>query len=576
MAFNNQPQPKSLAPGLSTHSLVSMGMLLMSGSVYAQQAPNAGSLLKEQPKPFVQPAAPSQMAPVEPAAKAPAEHGPKVLVKGFRVQGNLLIPEAELQAQIESAIGKELSFVQLHSLTLQLTGYYIQKGYLARVFLPPQDIKDGIVTIQIVEGKRGSVKVDAQGKRIDGDRLREFMDAGLPQGDAIDLNALDKTMRIVNELPGVDAKMAIATGKEEGQIGLVITAKDKPLLGYAAALNNGGSRGTGEYQAIGSLSLNNPTGHFDAASLLLSASEGSAYLRADYRIAVGNRGLQLGVNASHLDYKIVQSGLTALKPKGNADTFGVSGSYPLVRRANSNLSVSGGYDDKTLIDRTDVGETSHRHNTVANLGLGGYTQGVGAVYSFATTLTVGNSDQRNAAARTADDATRKSQGGFTKLGYNLAYLRALNEHWNLNAKLGGQFASKNLDSSERMSLGGPNAVRAYPVGESSGDEAHVASLDLIRKMSDRLTLSVFVDSGMVVINKNTWANWNAGNPSMPNSYVLSGMGAGADWRINSQVLLSASLSTPVGRNPGRDASGNNSDGSPQSRLRGWLALTAQF
>lgn len=467
----------------------------------------------------------------------------------------------------------------MNGISQSLAGYYIQKGYLARVVIPPQEIKGGIVEIQIIEGQRGSLNIDNQGQRLNAARLTAFIDTRVAADAPLNLAALGEAMNILNEQPGVDAKVAIVPGKGEGKIGLNVTAKDKPLTGYTLGFNNQGSRGTGEYQWSGGINLNNPSGNLDAASLLFNASEGSTYARADYRIAVGNNGLQLGVNTSHLDYNIVQSGLTALKPNGTASTSGLSASYPLARRSDWNLSLTGSYDDKTLIDKTTTGETGNRHVTVTNLGIAGYTMGSavgGAMLSFGASLSLGDSDQRNASARATDATTRKVQGNFTKLAYNLGYLRPLNADWTLNAALRGQFAAQNLDSTERMSLGGPNAVRAYPVGESSGDEAWIVSLNLGRKLSSELNANFFLDSGTVRLNKNTWTNWNSTNPRQPNSYTLNGIGAGLDWRINRLALLTASVAVPLGSNPGRDANDLNADGSPQSRVRGWLALNAQF
>ena len=48
------------------------------------------------------------------------------------------------------------------------------------------------------------------------------------------------------------------------------------------------------------------------------------------------------------------------------------------------------------------------------------------------------------------------QGRFNKLGASLAYLQPLGGAWRASAALRGQLADKNLDSTERFSLGGPN------------------------------------------------------------------------------------------------------------------------
>ena len=168
-----------------------------------------------------------------------------------------------------------------------------------------------------------------------------------------------------------------------------------------------------------------------------------------------------------------------------------------------------------------------------------------------------------------------TSGSFSKISYNADYLRLITQSWSLNATLRGQFANKNLDSVERFDLGGPNGVRAYPVGEASGDEGWLLSLSASDKISDTLAANVFLDTGSVRLNRNTWAGWNAGNTNLPNTYQLSGVGIGFDWRFSPMALLAFSIAAPLGNNPGRDSNGLNSDGY-NNHARAWLSLNTQF
>lgn len=553
--------------------VVCVAFLILSPSLVLA-APDAGDILRQQPKP---PAAVSpQKAPVAPEVPAATEKdiGPKILVKGFRIQGALLIPEAELVAQLKDAIGKELSFRQLQGTTTVLIAYYAQKGYLARVILPEQDIKDGIVTLQVIEGRRGNMRIDSNGARIDAARVERFIDHRLANGEAMNIPNLGEALNILNEQPGIAVTSSLALGKGEGDIDLIVNANEKPLVDVSIGANNHGSRGTGVLQANGGITLSNPTGHLDAASLMTNISDGTTYGRLDYSFAAGDAGLRLGTNASHLSYRLTQSSFSALQAKGTADTVGLTASYPLARRTEFNLSLTGSYDDKRLVDNTVAGETGNRHVRVSNLGLSGYTQN-GSIISFGGNYSFGNSDQRNAAALATDATARQVQGSFSKVSYNAGYLRPITQSWSFNATLRGQFASKNLDSAERFSLGGPDGVRAYPIGEAGADEGWLLSLTATDKLSDTLATNVFFDTGGVRLNRNIWANWNASNTNLPNTYQLSGLGIGFDWRILPNALLNASVAAPLGSNPGCDVNGLNSDGS-KNQPRAWLSLNAQF
>lgn len=574
-AIITMARPGRLAASGSTTILLAC---LATLPVLAQTAPDAGSLLREQPKaPGVAPERLSPTAPIVPGTR-PQDAGPKIRIKGFRFPGALLVAEAELQAHLAPLVGQEFDFGQLDGLTVLITMYYMERGYLARAVLPPQEVKDGIVTLQIIEGKRGSLIIDNNGERIESARLRRFIDRRVGQGDALNLTHFGEALAILNEQPGVDVRSRLAAGKNDGEVDLALTAADKPLLGISLGANNHGSRGTGEYQGSAGLTLANPTGNLDAVSLLGNASEGNTFVRGDYSLAIGDGGLRLGVNASDMRYHLTQDSFAALKGTGTARTAGLTLSYPITRQSGRSLTLTAGADNKTLIDHTVAGETGNRRVNVTNLGLGGHLSDAVArhVISFGGSLVTGTSDQRNAGARTTDSTTRRVQGGFAKLSLNAGYLKPLGADWTVNATLRGQLAGKNLDSTERMSLGGPNAIRAYPASEATGDEAWLASINLGNKLGDALAANLFFDAGRVTLNHSTWTNWNAGNPRLPNRYGLAGVGVGLDWRLSPSALLTASIAAPLGSNPGRDTNNLNADGSPQRRVRGWLSLAAQF
>lgn len=553
-------------------------VLPLVGAAYAQQVPDAGGLLRDQPKPPAQaPAEPVTISPAAPKEAEPAD-GPRILVKGFRITGAILIPEQELQAQLQPAIGKELSLGQLRGVASALSLYYLSKGYLARVFLPPQEIVDGVVEIRIIEGKRGSLKIDSDGQRVVPALVQQFIDHRLAQGEPMDVDQLGQALTIINEQPGVGVTAAMLPGQGEAEVDVTVTAVDKPLLSYDLVVSNHGAYGTGEPLASARIIAHNPTGRFDAASGYVSLSEGSRYFLADYSLAVGGSGLRLGAEVSRLNYRVTEPSLASLDARGSATTFGLKASYPVLRRQATYLSLTGGYDMSLLKDRTIAGETGDRKVQTLKLGVDGFfMSGLfgGGIVDFGADYTFGHSDQSNASALATDAVTRREQGSFGKLGYNLTWLGSLSKDWNLQASLRGQLSSKNLDSSAQMSLGGPNGVRAYPLSEASGDDALLLNLSLGRQFSDSLSAQLFYDLGHVRLNHSTWTNWNAANPSLENEYSLQGVGLGVDWRFHPAALLSVSVARAIGSNPGADINGHNVDGEGnQTRL--WVNLSATF
>lgn len=552
-------------------------LALMCTSAFAQQAPDAGSILREQPR---LPAAAPKASPVKPSAvQEPARSGPRLMVKGFRIQGASLIPAAELNDQLKDFVGQERSFPELQRAATELIAYYAQKGYLARVVLPPQDVVDGVVTLVVTEGRRGALRVEkTAAPRVDAGRVQAFIDRRLGSGAVMNVAALEEALNILNDQPGVAVRSSIAPGATEGAVDLEVTAEGKPLTAFSISADNRGARASGESQLTGIASLINPTGNFDAASLLVNESQGTSFGRADYSLAAGNSGLRLGVNASALRYRLVQSTFSALQANGTAATVGLNASYPLIRRNDLSLALTASLDEKQLTDRTVAGETGNRRVSVGTMGLNGaVVDGAfgGGATQFEVIVHAGDSDQRNAGALAADLATRRVQGSYTKLAYSVRRSQIVGRDWNLSAGLRGQLADRNLDSTERFVLGGPSGVRAYPVGEAAADEGWLLTLSLARRIAERVNASVFVDTGGVTLNHSLWNNWNAANPRLPNRYQLSGAGVGVDWRFATQGVLNFSIAAPIGSNPGRDVADLNVDGRKKG-ARAWLSVNLLF
>ena len=254
------------------------------------------------------------------------------------------------------------------------------------------------------------------------------------------------------------------------------------------------------------------------------------------------------------------------------------GTYPLVLEENTSISISARATYRSLQDFTIAGQTSDREVIVGQIALNGSHEddlGLGGITNFSLSFLTGHSDQNLETARLQDAVTRDAFGSFSKLNYAVRRLQLLPGKWYLDLSSRGQFAFDNLDSSERFSLGGAEHIRAYPMGEAGEDSGHIVSANLFYRINRLVRASVFVDAGYTENNYETWADWNAFNPNQENSYTLAGAGASLAIGSINGYILTASIATPLGNNPGRDLNGNDSDGRDPS-FRGWLSITSEF
>lgn len=113
--------------------------------------------------------------------------------------------------------------------------------------------------------------------------------------------------------------------------------------------------------------------------------------------------------------------------------------------------------------------------------------------------------------------------------------------FSLYGGLNGQWGDKNLDSSEQISLGGANAVRAYPVGEASADLGIVFTGELryllpkLGPLPGLVQLSGFVDQGYAEIDARPLAG------ERNNIRNLLGIGFGVNWFEAGNFLAKTSV-----------------------------------
>ena len=89
-----------------------------------------------------------------------------------------------------------------------------------------------------------------------------------------------------------------------------------------------------------------------------------------------------------------------------------------------------------------------------------------------------------------------TDGFWQKTNLDIYHIQRLSNRVNLHASLLAQYAWHNLDSSEKFYIGGYNAVRAFPQGESGGDHGLLASLELRYQTGNpHFQLAAFYDAG---------------------------------------------------------------------------------
>ncbi|WP_244101828.1 ShlB/FhaC/HecB family hemolysin secretion/activation protein [Burkholderia cepacia] len=504
--------------------------------VYAQ-VPDAGRAMRdiEAPRPELPPETAPELtvAPSEDAAERAPESGPRVFVRAFALDGNTVFGSDELQPLVADLAGGTLSFAELQRAAARITAYYRRNGYvLARAYLPRQDIDDGVVHIEIAEGRYGAIAIQNHSRVLDA-ALRQPLSA-LHPGDVVRGPDLERRLLLLDDLAGVSARGTLRPGEMPGTTDLVVDADKGPLASGSLEFDNFGDVALGRYRVGASVDVNSPLRLGDRLSVRGLVSNGlQRYYRAAYQVPVGPASTRVGVAYSSLRYRL-GGAFSDLESQGRASVQTAYVTQPLVRARDLSVTAQLQYENKNLRDDYGIFDVRRDKNVgLWTFGVSGNSQDGwlgGGRNGFSVMFGVGRLRSNDPFEA---DALKKSIGSFAKLNVSALRVQALGRRFELYAQVSAQLASRNLDESEKFSLGGPYGVRAYALGTGSGDQGWQASAELRYLVAPGWQVSTFLDAGRVQADKHPWTQGR-------NMQHMQAGGVGASWfGVKRQVTLTA-------------------------------------
>lgn len=545
------------------------------------QAPEAGAL-QQQLQREIERSAPREL-PLDPSRKAPTPVEPSsnkdtIEVKRFSIFGSTLIEQSKIDRALAPYENRELTFDQIREAASAVTALYTQIGRTAQAVIPPQDVVDGVIKINILEGRVGKVIIELD--KVDPGRLRssviqKTIAASNPENGFVNLIGLERSLALLNELPGNQSTAQLSTGDREGSTDIIVSSKSTGIFSARTDLSNYGSASTGVGQAIASLNLLNPSGYGDQASLDVIGSEGSVYGQFKYSVPIGTAGWKIAAGASALDYKSLSS-FSPVISQGNAQTYGLYGTYALSRSAKSISNFVVNLENKNYLNNSNQIESSRYRINDLTIGINGSKYLEQDIFYWGLNAVIGSVNIGNTNQLSNDQNGAATNGSFVKLTFNGAYSTPLPvERTNATFSLYGQLANKNLNSAEQLYLGGPYGVRAYPVAQAGGAQGAIASAEITHTFPGQLQVGGFFDAGVIQQYVSTWADWQ-GQTRAGNVYPLYAAGLTAKY-VQNKFQVSAILAFRVGANPLYNSTGQPLNVDNNSRaVQGWIKATYLF
>lgn len=285
-----------------------LSLLAFAGSAAHAQATGAdgGALRNSLERNLPQPALPELTPKSGPEIlKTPALTGDTVIVSRFQFVGNTLLSDRALARSVELYVNRSIDFAELQNAAAMAALAYRDKGYVATVSIPRQEIVDGVVTLKVAEAKYAGASIDGSSTgRINSELILARVEKAMQIEKAVNVNVLDRTLLLLNDLPGASVQGGLAEGNAEGETKVVLQTQEKPLVSGAVNNDSYGSRSTGPERYMVDFAINSPSGKGEQYTLGLLATTGTRYGRGGLSFPVGLNGARMGMNTSFMEYRV--------------------------------------------------------------------------------------------------------------------------------------------------------------------------------------------------------------------------------------------------------------------------------
>jgi hemolysin activation/secretion protein len=400
--------------------------------------------------------------------------------------------------------------------------------------LPAQKVESNVVEIAVLEGRVGAVQVvAAQDVRLDDQVIQNHVgNTSKPQTAHKD--ELERQLLLLNDIPGVVARAAFTPGGDAGSSDMVVSVVEDAPFASTVFVNNYGSQSTGDQRMGAQFQLRDLFGVGDATQLGATWASGGGLVSGNFEtsLPLGGNGLSLRTGVSHLTYTLQQS-FSDLGARGVADNVHAGLWYALQRSATDNVTLRSDIQYSGLRDLLPLVAVDNRKNTsslVLGMNADSQDEWLGGGRTRAQL-----SYQSGYLQIDSGTDTLSTGGSYGKVNSDVSREQRLTQSSLVYARAVAQLADKNLDSSEKFSLSGPYAVRAYAPGELSVDEGSLLMLEYRYQMpmqGGTLTWSVFSDYASGHINRTPLPGVS------DNDATLSGSGIGLSWRNGADLEFS--------------------------------------
>ncbi|MEO1520373.1 MAG: ShlB/FhaC/HecB family hemolysin secretion/activation protein [Cyanobacteria bacterium J06633_2] len=485
-----------------------------------------------------------------------------VYVERFVVNGSTIFSEEELAAATAPFEQRNLTFAQLLQARSAVTDLYVENGYITSgAFIPPQTLEEGVVMIQVLEGRLEEINVDVEGRLRPGYVRRRLRRAG---SDPLNVNRLLEGLQLLQLDPVIETISAeLAAGVQPGTSILDVTVVQADTFDVDLELNNGRSPSVGSFRQEISIREGNLIGLGDSIQAGYSRTSGSDTFLFQYTVPVNASNSTVGLSIGFNDSDVIEDEFEILDIETDSQFYELTYRQPIIQTPSQEFALSltaSRRESKSEFLEDLLGEAipfpsrgsdEDGRTRVSALRFAqeftrqGSRQVVAARSQFSFGLDAFDStisDDPISGDFGADPARPPDSRFFAWRG-QAQWVRLLSRDTLLLVRGDIQLADNSLVPLEQFGLGGQQTVRGYRQDELLTDNGLLFSTEVripivrARRIDGLLQVAPFLDIGH---------GWNLGEGSIdPDPDVLIGVGVGLLWRMGDRLSARFDYGIPL-------------------------------
>jgi hemolysin activation/secretion protein len=457
-----------------------------------------------------------------------------VIVREFWFKGNKVFSGTELAKITAPYLNREITTEDLEEARRAITAFYVAHGYMnSGAVLPDQDVADGVVTFQIVEGVLSGINITGKDRRLRDSyvkgRLQEYT------ASPLNINELKEGLLLLRQNPNVKQVNAeLRPGAQAGESYLDVYMEEQQPYRLGLQVDNARPPSVGAEEITAFGADQDVTGNGDA----LEFSYGIAHNGEDgfefsgakdesvsYTIPITARDTTIKVFGNRSDTSVIEDPFAGLGISSDLIRYGATLRQPVYQTPNQDLAVAVTFErDNTktftkdqLFDVAPGSVNGKIDSSMLRITQEWVDRSQKQVVALRSTFNIGLD-----AFGVTDNGTNQNKGLMSWVG-QAQYVRRVFDTPNLIIlRTDAQWADKPLVTTEEFGVGGVNTVRGYRENQLVRDRGIVCSIEgRIPVLFDKAGASVFqfapfYDAG---------GAWNM-DSSTPDPKVISSVGMG--------------------------------------------------